>query len=103
MGWLSNLFQRKKQQRDGLSAYARFAPIGNFGVMDDVVQELTNVANVDFERFDLSTIRTFDEFQSRAIDLGGNRRTMSKITVCKRLGTDGVGFCRCKKPESSCG
>ena len=46
------------------------APIDKFGATDDVLQQIGKDKNVEFERFDLQDIRTFDEFRSRAVEVG---------------------------------
>ena len=46
------------------------APLDRFRTTVNVIRELESNANVSFERFDFSAIRTFDEFQSRAIEAG---------------------------------
>ena len=46
------------------------APIDKVGALDDVVREIERDKNVSFERFDLSGVRTLDEFTSKAIEAG---------------------------------
>ena len=46
------------------------APIAKFGTTDDVIRELEQSANVSFERFDLADIRNFEQFRSKAIEVG---------------------------------
>ena len=45
-------------------------PLDKFGATDDMVRKLGRDTSVTFERFDLSTLRTFDEFKVRAIEIG---------------------------------
>ena len=46
------------------------APIDRFGVTEDMVRQLGQDQSVSFERFDLTDIRTFDEFRARVIEIG---------------------------------
>ena len=46
------------------------APLHKFGATDDMVRQLGQDTSVTFERFDLSALRTFDEFKARAIEIG---------------------------------
>jgi hypothetical protein len=41
-----------------------------FGTTQDIIRELQSSANVEFEQFDLSSIRTFDDFRIHAIEVG---------------------------------
>ena len=46
------------------------APADKLGAVDDVIREIERDKNVCFERFDLSDVRTFEEFRTRAIQAG---------------------------------
>jgi len=46
------------------------ATIDKLSTADDVIREIERDKNVCFERFDLSEVRTFDEFRTRAIQIG---------------------------------
>jgi len=46
------------------------APLNKFAVADEVIRQIEKDKNVTFERFDLSEIRTLDEFRARAIEVG---------------------------------
>lgn len=46
------------------------APIDKFGTTQDIIRELEQSANVVFERFDLMNIRTWDDFRSKADEVG---------------------------------
>jgi hypothetical protein len=46
------------------------APIDKFGTTDDMVRQLGQDKSVSFERFDLTDIRTFDEFRAKSIEIG---------------------------------
>ncbi len=61
-----------RQMEDGTKrkVFHMQAPIDKFGATGDVIREIEKDKNVEFERFDLHDIRTFDEFRSRAIEIG---------------------------------
>jgi hypothetical protein len=46
------------------------APLEKFGATDDMIRQLGEDSSVTFERFDMSGLRTFDDFKSRAIEVG---------------------------------
>jgi len=46
------------------------APLDKFAGTEDMVRRLGQETSVIFDRFDLSSIRTFDEFKPRAIEIG---------------------------------
>ena len=50
------------------------APIDKLEAADEVIREIERDKNVCFERFDLSEVRTFDEFRARAIEAGWENR-----------------------------
>jgi hypothetical protein len=45
-------------------------PLDKFAAIEDRVQKFGQDASVSFERFDLSALRTFDDFKARAIEIG---------------------------------
>ena len=61
-----------RQMEDGRKrqVFHMQAPIDKFAAADGVIRELESSANVSFEQFDFSSIRTFDEFRSKAIEVG---------------------------------
>jgi len=61
-----------RQLQDGTKrkVFHMQAPIAQFNSTDDVIRELETSANVSFERFDFSSIRSWDEFRARAIEVG---------------------------------
>jgi hypothetical protein len=46
------------------------APLDKFGATGDMVRQLGQDQSVSFERFDLTQIRTFEEFRTKAIEIG---------------------------------
>ena len=55
-------------RKDVLSA--KRGPLSTFGMLDGVVEQLGRDKQVTFERFDLSQVRSLDEFRTRALEAG---------------------------------
>ncbi len=45
-------------------------PLDKFGATRDTVRQLGQDQSVSFERFDLTHVRTFEQFRAKAIEIG---------------------------------